>query len=275
MHTETTLNSSSSTKSLRQERSSWRSWLSEFAFELASDASDASPSDTQSRASQSEILGSARSSLQSFYTTNTSLSQSSTTQTMDRNSTASSILSFSYSVTSINSYKSRKNVLYPRRAHPPPATVPQEYIISPNDLIWEVRHLCATLLPHAETRLVPAATVLLRRLPVGPQGDLSQGLINDDSLRCSEFFLVLTREVFLRGAAGAKELEGPCQLLHETFRDILFESRAFVPRSISNFNTIGLRAPLAEAEDFERVIYVFRALCSVMDAFEVTLVVCE
>ncbi|KAI9448534.1 hypothetical protein H4582DRAFT_2124508 [Lactarius indigo] len=234
--------------------------------------SDALPSDTQSRhASQSEILGSARSSLQSFYTANTSLSQSSTTQTMYRNSTASSNLSFPYTVRSINSYKSRKNVLYPRRAHPPPVTVTvsPEFVVS-SDLIWDVRYLCATLLPQAETRLVPAATVLLRCLPVGPQGDLSQGPpnMNDDTLRCSESFLVLTREVFLRDAAGAEELEGPCELLHETFRDILFKSGAFVPRPTSNFNAIDLRASLAEAEDFERVIRVLRALCSVMDAFE-------
>ncbi|KAH9024779.1 hypothetical protein EDB84DRAFT_1580196 [Lactarius hengduanensis] len=146
--------------------------------------------------------------------------------------------------------------------------VSPEYIISP-DLIWDVRYLCATLLPHAETRLVPAATVLLRCLPVGPQGDLSQGPpnMNDDSLRCSEFFLVLTREVFLRGAAGTKELEGPCELLHETFRDILFKSGAFVPRSTSTV-TIDLRASLVEAEDFERVVRMLRALCSVLDAFE-------
>ncbi|KAH8986285.1 hypothetical protein EDB92DRAFT_1262752 [Lactarius akahatsu] len=175
MHTETIPETSSSTKSLRRERSSWRSWLSDLGFELRSDAS---PSDTQSRrASQSEILGSARSSLQSFYTADTSLSQSSTTHTVYRSSTTSSNLSFPYTVTSINSYKSRKNVLYPRRAHPPPVTVSPEYIISP-DLIWDVRYLCATLLPHAETRLVPAATVLLRCLPVGPQGDLSQGPSN-------------------------------------------------------------------------------------------------
>ncbi|KAH9059338.1 hypothetical protein EDB87DRAFT_786317 [Lactarius vividus] len=263
MHTEIISETSSSTKSLRKERSSWRSWFSELG-------SDASPSDTQSRVSQSEILGSARSSLQSFYTANTSLSQSSTTPPVYRNSTASSNLSFPYTVTSINSYKSRKNVLYPRRAHPPPVMVSPEYATTPPDLIWDVRYLCATLLPHAETRLVPAATVLLRCLPVGPQGDPLQGPpnINDDSLRCSEFFLVLTREIFLRGAAGAKELEGPCELLHETFRDILFKSGVFVPRSTSNLNAIDLRVSLAEAEDFERVIRVLRALCSVMDDFE-------
>jgi hypothetical protein len=32
--------------------------------------------------------------------------------------------SYHYSVNSVNSYKSRKNVLYPRRVHPPPATLP-------------------------------------------------------------------------------------------------------------------------------------------------------
>src|SRR6266702_4236057 len=59
-------------------------------------------------------------SLQSFHTAITSLSCSSIRQTMSPTSTVSSNISFSYSVTSINSYKSRKNVLYPRRAHPPP-----------------------------------------------------------------------------------------------------------------------------------------------------------
>jgi len=56
--------------------------------------------------------------------------------------------------------------------------------------------------------------VLLRSL--GLQADISQGLPEmDESLRCSEFFVVLTREVLLKDAAGAKELEGPCELLHK------------------------------------------------------------
>ncbi|KAI9435448.1 hypothetical protein H4582DRAFT_1969446 [Lactarius indigo] len=184
---------------------------------------------------------------------------------MFTNSTASSNPSFPYSVTSVNSRKSRKNVLYPRRAHPPPVVVSPEYIVSPNVLIWEVRFLCANLLPHAETRLLPAATILLRSL--GLQGDFSEGPPNmqDDGLRCSEFFIVLTHEVFLRGVAGAKELEGPCELLHETFRDILFKSGAFIPRSPSN--SIATVLPV-EAQNFERFTRVLGALCSVMDAFE-------
>ncbi len=121
---------SSSTISLRKEPS----WLSELGFEPGSSAS---PPTTRSSAHQDEILGRAGlnsigSSLQSFYTANTSLSHSAPPQTMCTNSTVSSNLSFPYSVTSINSYKSRKNVLYPRRAHPPPVTVSPEYIVSPN-----------------------------------------------------------------------------------------------------------------------------------------------
>ncbi|KAH9034099.1 hypothetical protein EDB85DRAFT_1948865 [Lactarius pseudohatsudake] len=260
---------SSSTKSLRKERS----WLSELGFEPGSYASPASPPTTQSNAYQGEMPGRAwpnsiGSSLQSFYTAHSSLSHSSPLQTMFTNSTASSNPSFPYSVTSVNSYKSRKNVLYPRRAHPPPVVVSPEYIVSPNVLIWEVRFLCANLLPQAETRLVPAATVLLRSL--GLQGDFSQASPNMqiDGLRCSEFFIVLTHEVFLRGAAGAKELEGPCEFLHETFRDILFKSGAFTPRSSSNSNAMVLRASLVEAQDSERFTRVLRALCSVMDTFE-------
>ncbi|KAH9044945.1 hypothetical protein EDB83DRAFT_2406282 [Lactarius deliciosus] len=92
--------------------------------------------------------------------------------------------------------------------------------------------------------------------------------MQDDGLRCSEFFIVLTHEVFLKGAVGAKELEGPCELLHETFRDILFKSGAFIPQSSSNSNAIVLRALPAEAQNFERFTRVLSALCSVMDAFE-------
>ncbi len=115
-----------------------RSWLDEQLDELDFEpGSYDSPSNTESRAYQGEILGDARlnsigSSLQSFYTANTSLSHSSLPQTMYTDSIASSNLSFPYSVTSINSYKSRKNVLYPRRAHPPPVAVSLEYIVSPD-----------------------------------------------------------------------------------------------------------------------------------------------
>ena len=44
----------------------------------------------------------------------------------------SSNMSFPYSVTSISSRKSRKNVLYPRRVHPPPVTVLPECVGSPD-----------------------------------------------------------------------------------------------------------------------------------------------
>lgn len=47
-------------------------------------------------------------------------------------STQSSNLSFPFSVTSINSYKSRKNVLYPRRVHPLPVAVASERSVSPD-----------------------------------------------------------------------------------------------------------------------------------------------
>ncbi len=64
--------------------------------------------------------------------------------------------------------------------------------------------------------------------------------------------------------------------LNRTFRDILFKSGAFVPRTSSNSNAIVPRASLAAAQDFERFTRVLRVLCSVMDAFEVLLLcVCE
>src|SRR6266702_2575391 len=63
-----------------------------------------------------------------YYSADSSLSYS----TMNSASTWSSNMSFPYSVTSINSRKSRKNVLYPRRAHPLPVAVPSEHFsISP------------------------------------------------------------------------------------------------------------------------------------------------
>jgi|SRR6266702_2671863 len=58
-------------------------------------------------------LRSTDSSLQSYYTADTSPSSPT--------STCSSNMSFPYSVTSVHSYKSKKNILYPRREHPPPA----------------------------------------------------------------------------------------------------------------------------------------------------------
>ena len=57
----------------------------------------------------------------SYYSAVSSPSHSTKTNT---GSLLSSNMSFPYSVTSINSRKSRKNVIYPRRAHPLPASVP-------------------------------------------------------------------------------------------------------------------------------------------------------
>ncbi len=78
-------------------------------------------------ASTSQSLGmgnpsplSTSSTPQSYYTANTSPMSYLTTSST---STPSSNISFPYSVTSIGSYKSRKNVLYPRRVHPSPLPV--------------------------------------------------------------------------------------------------------------------------------------------------------
>ncbi|KAH9044955.1 hypothetical protein EDB83DRAFT_2523601 [Lactarius deliciosus] len=180
----------------------------------------------------------------------------------------SSNTSFPYSVTSINSRKSRKNVLYPRRVHPPPVAVLPECVGSPDMLTWEVRYLCATLLPHSETRLLPAGIVLLKSL--GKERDLSQRE-NEETHHCSELFIVLTREILLKDAVGIEDLEGPCKFLHLTFRDILFKSGAFADTlTTSNPSETGLRqAPRADTQGPERVTRLLRALLSVMDAFEV------
>ncbi|KAH8979940.1 hypothetical protein EDB92DRAFT_1977146 [Lactarius akahatsu] len=155
-------------------------------------------------------------------------------------STLSSITSFPYSVTSISSQKSRKNVLYPRRVRPLPVAVPLGHSasVSPDALIWRVRFLCTTLLPYAETRLVPAGRVLLQSL--GLHGDFSQH------------------------AVSAGELEGPCKLLHTTFKDISFKLGAFSAPKLNE------EASSTEALELERFSSVLRALSSVMDAFEVS-----
>ncbi|KAI9461894.1 hypothetical protein BJY52DRAFT_163647 [Lactarius psammicola] len=186
-------------------------------------------------------------------------------------SVMSSNMSFPYSVTSINSRKSRKSVLYPRRVHPPPVAVSPECIDPPDLLLypaqmltWEVRYLCATLLPHSETRLLPAGIVLLKSL--GGQGrDLSEHK-NEELRHCSELFILLTREIHLKDAIGIDELEGACKLLHITFRDILFDTP-----TTSDLIETGLRAPRAETQGPELVARVFRALLRVMDVFEAAL----
>jgi hypothetical protein len=79
-------------------------------------------------------------------------------------------------------------------------------------LAWEVRYLCATLLPRSETRLLPAGLVLLRSL--GQERDLSAQRKNEETCHCSQLFVVLIREILLKDAIGVEELEGPCKLLH-------------------------------------------------------------
>jgi hypothetical protein len=79
-------------------------------------------------------------------------------------------------------------------------------------LAWEVRFLCADLLPCSETRLLPAGRVLLESL--GKEGDLSSQRKNEEIRHCSILFLMLTREILLKDAIGIEELEGPCRLLH-------------------------------------------------------------
>ena len=82
----------------------------------------------------------------SFYTANTSTTYLSTRQATASPATVSSRVSSPYSVTSVNSYKSRKTVLYRRRAHPIPAStmvspVSPEYVVS-----LDVRHYFSFLL---------------------------------------------------------------------------------------------------------------------------------
>jgi hypothetical protein len=66
---------------------------------------------------------SSNTSLQSYYSADSSLSYS----TRNSPSTLSSNMSFPYSVTSLNSIKSRLNVLYPHRAHRLPVAVTSEH----------------------------------------------------------------------------------------------------------------------------------------------------
>src|SRR6266702_2826458 len=87
------------------------------------------------------------SSLQSYYTAPNALQSNTSSQTSysadaspsysttNSASTRSSSMSYQYSVKSINSYKSRKNVLYRRRAHPLPVAASsseQSFSISPD-----------------------------------------------------------------------------------------------------------------------------------------------
>jgi hypothetical protein len=78
-------------------------------------------------------------------------------------------------------------------------------------LAREVRYLCADLLPHSETRLLPAGRVLLGSL--GQESDISSQRKNDETRYCSELFIMLAREIILKDVVGVEELEGPCRIL--------------------------------------------------------------
>ncbi|KAF8259850.1 hypothetical protein EI94DRAFT_1750304 [Lactarius quietus] len=73
-----------------------------------------SPFESSSTAKASFISTDSSESLQSYHTANASVSSL---------STVDSGVSFPYTVTSINSSKSRKTVLYRRREHPPPVAI--------------------------------------------------------------------------------------------------------------------------------------------------------
>ncbi len=63
---------------------------------------------------------------------------------------------------------------------------------------------------------MPAGRVLLRAL--GLKGDSPRRAskwIDEEFRYCSQLFIVLVREILLKDVARAKELEGPCNLLHE------------------------------------------------------------
>ncbi|KAN0142047.1 hypothetical protein V8E53_000509 [Lactarius tabidus] len=205
----------------------------------------------------------------SFMTANTSMSFLSARQAATSPTSMSSRVSSPYSVTSVNSYKSRKTVLYRRRAHPIPALVSRpatpEYVVSLEVLTWEVRFLCTSLLPDMETRLEPAGMLLLESLDLQDVTDPTSSRAKDEFRYCSEVFIVLTREVILKDAVGARELKGPCKLLLEAFGDILSKSKSFFS---SNLNAMGLQS-LSVAVELIRFTSVLRALCDVMDAFEV------
>ncbi|KAN0142044.1 hypothetical protein V8E53_000506 [Lactarius tabidus] len=220
-------------------------------------------------------------SFETVCTANSSPSCSSAGRAVNTDSTMLSNNSYHYSVNSVNSYKSRKNVLYPRRIHPPPATPPPVTmppvpecpgVISPDPdmLAREVRYLCADLLPHSETRLLPAGRVLLGSL--GQESDISSQRKNDETRYCSELFIMLAREILLKDAVGVEELEGPCRILRLTFRDILVKSGAFDAVPTINLNGTDPRVSRADIPGpEERFAGVIRVIFSVMDAFEAAL----
>ena len=124
-------------------------------------APHALPSNTSSYHTAPDLRPSHTSSLQShsYYSAVSSPSYSTT----NSGSTWSSNMSFPYSVTSINSHKSRKNVLYPRRTHQPTLLRPPPFAVPvPAELSHDVRllssfflrlyeHRCSFSLPRPES----------------------------------------------------------------------------------------------------------------------------
>ena len=110
---------------------------------------------------------------QSYYTAHTSLLSHLTTNTA---STQSSNLSFPYSVTSVNSYKSRKNVLYPRRVHPLPVTVP----VSTDVCFFLVSFCCSWCKKlnqnQAQTQTEPPEGLISRPASIPPVLSLSESV---------------------------------------------------------------------------------------------------
>ncbi|KAN0141898.1 hypothetical protein V8E53_000360 [Lactarius tabidus] len=203
-------------------------------------------------------------------------SYSSAGRTVNTDSTTLSNNSYHYSVNSVNSYKSRKNFLYPRRKHPPPRPpvtmlpVPEcQGVVSldPDMVAWEVQYLCVDLLPHSETRLLPAGKVLLGSL--GEETDLGTQRKCDETRYCSELFIMLAREILLKNAIGVEELEGPCRILHLTFSDILVKSGTFDTPTTSN--ETDLRVSCTDIQGPEQFASLFRVIISIMDAFEAAL----
>ncbi|KAH9003764.1 hypothetical protein EDB86DRAFT_2889722 [Lactarius hatsudake] len=219
-------------------------------------AQQSNTSSLQSYHTAPYLHASSVSSPQSYYFADSSPSYS----TMN---SLSSNTSFPYSITSINSRKSHKNVLYPRRTHPLPVAVSSEHFsISTYDLIWQVRSLCTTWLPHGENCFVPTGSMLLQSL--GLRGDFSESVpvrvqADEKTRCCAELFMVLAHEVLLRDVISAGALKGPYKLLKATFEDILFKSGAFSPS-----NTLKSDGTLT----LQRFYNVLLALFSVLNAFE-------
>ncbi|KAI9435447.1 hypothetical protein H4582DRAFT_649233 [Lactarius indigo] len=244
--------------------------------------------DSLSRLSWPPILGSEpgpgaqpsnTSSLQSYYTApylhpsdaspqSNYFADSSPTYSAMNSESLSSNMSFPYSVTSINSRKSHKNVLYPRRAHPLPDTVSSEHFsISTYDLFWQVRCLCTTWLPHGEDCFMPTGSVLLQSL--GLRGDFSESVpvrvqADEETRCCAELFMVLVHEVLLRDVVSAGVLKDPCKLLQA----ISYLSQVhFSPSNTPKPNEAGLKAPTDGTLALQRFYRVLLALLSVIKYF--------